>query len=158
MASKKKPSKIEKLRAERDAWRQVVEDFMGDYVNGHTPEECQDELMRRAVHERESDSEQWDELLRSTCRVVAEKQREACARALKGTGPGNVRKVRAVPLVGEQDNSSWEQLVPNGWKRITPAACDICDETAIWAHPLGGLRCGNCPKPWASDPMYKVVT
>jgi hypothetical protein len=37
----------------------------------------------------------------------------------------------------------------NGWVRIQPPRCDLCGRRALWAHPMGGLRCGVCPTPSA---------
>ena len=33
------------------------------------------------------------------------------------------------------------------WVKIRPRQCDLCENVAVWAHPLGGLRCGVCPRP-----------
>ena len=30
------------------------------------------------------------------------------------------------------------------WKRIQRPRCDTCNNLAVWAHPLGGLRCKTC--------------
>lgn len=40
--------------------------------------------------------------------------------------------------------SEWEKFIPTP---PTYNICDICPKPAIWRHPLGGFRCGQCRKP-----------
>lgn len=35
----------------------------------------------------------------------------------------------------------------NQWYPIEIYRCDLCDQAACWAHPDGGLRCNDCPRP-----------
>ena len=39
------------------------------------------------------------------------------------------------------------------WTRLP--TCDLCTRAAIWRHPLGGLRCGKCPRPEAAPAKAK---
>jgi hypothetical protein len=50
-----------------------------------------------------------------------------------------------------RDQRKWEaRPLSTAWRRIEPTPpprCDICDMTATWEHPMGGLRCDACPRP-----------
>lgn len=45
------------------------------------------------------------------------------------------RKPRAIKCVGAT------------WMPVVRIECDLCGRVAIWEHPLGGFRCGSCPRP-----------
>jgi hypothetical protein len=40
----------------------------------------------------------------------------------------------------------------SGWERYERPTCDLCYRAPQWRHPLGGLRCDECPRPEASEP------
>mgnify|MGYP006287343987 CR=1 FL=1 len=98
-----------RVQAERDEWMKVAEYFLGDFVDGHTPQECRAEGTRRALEAGLKDADQWKELLDGMTRAVAQQQREACAdqaRFYAGFGWDGERvqeKVLSTPLVTEDD-------------------------------------------------------
>lgn len=56
---------------------------------------------------------------------------------------------------GGHRRSWWPRMAivahkPGAWEEFIPPevpACDYCTSPAKWKHPLGGMRCGRCPRP-----------
>jgi len=42
------------------------------------------------------------------------------------------------------------------WSLVEPLLCDLCAGRATWFHPLGALRCDDCPRP-ESDTLEGLI-